>query len=204
MTPPLFAFTPPDELTEQPKRIILHWTAGTYLAEPFQAEGDWHNPALHYHGLVEWLAAEERTRVVAGPPIAANMRRLTSTDPSSSKTGDRLSGYAAHTGGWNSYSIGLAVCGMKDAWARHAVELSQYPIRPEQIDAIVTIAANACAIYRLPVDVDHVFTHYEAWAEHDDENHSDRWDIGWLPQEPGIELDDVGPWLREQIQGRLS
>lgn len=200
--PPLFGFAPPAELPRVPKRIVLHWSAGTHIAEPFQdSEGNWHDPRLSYHMLIEWDGA--RAVAMAGVPLANNMRRLGQGDVSAAKAGDPARGYAAHIGGWNSFSMGIALCGMKGAWARHVIDRTDWPITAEQVQTLIGMTANATAIYELPVDDHHVFTHYEAWAIHDDERHSDRWDIGWIPQEPDLEIDDVGPWLRQQIQARL-
>src|SRR5690606_16912064 len=78
-----------DALPARPKRIILHWTGGTYEPNSLELE--------HYHFLVDG----EGVVHPGTHSVADNMRKLQKGDD-----------YAAHTRGYNSFSVGIAFCGM--------------------------------------------------------------------------------------------
>lgn len=170
----------------KPHRIICHWSGGTYKA-------NWHDKRS-YHGLIEWL--DGHIHVEAGVPIVNNLHRLT---PDSQTYHENIMGYAAHTKGFNSWSLGYAVCAMLGAdpndWA-------DYPMREEQVDGLITLCAQTAAIWNMEVTEDTFFTHWEAEAIHGIRQ-KDKWDITTVPQKPELEDHEVGPWLRDQIRSRL-
>lgn len=116
-------------------RLILHWTAGTY--EPSLVEEH------HYHFLVKGDGT-----VVRGKPISANVPPL------------RGGVYAAHTRGCNSYSIGVAVCCMKDAREK-PFDSGPYPMKREQWEVMAQAAAELCTFYKIPVTPETVLGHGE-------------------------------------------
>lgn len=192
-----FDFVGPGELPDQPRRIICHWTAGAYRA----SEAD----RMHYHCLIEWLD-EDRDGVpeisfTAGVPIANNMRQLQSGDPANSL--DAPDGYAAHTRGFNSYSIGVTVCSMLSA-VEDPFHAGPYPIRPQQTEALLAILTQMCAVYSLRPSEAELFTHEEAERVHGRRQRG-KWDIRWLPTpESAVMGDAVGPFIRAEVVKRLG
>jgi hypothetical protein len=148
---------PPGDL----RYLYLHWTAGDYVTV-FDA----------YHvciGLDPTGAPVAR----ATHDLRANMRDVRA-EPGP---------YAAHTAGRNSYAIGLAVCGMRDA-APH--DFGAFPLRDDLVALACRTAAALCAFYRIPVDAGHVRTHAEAALEdgYFGCGEDERWDIARLCASP--------------------
>ncbi len=163
------------------RALYLHWTAGDY-ATTFPA----------YHVCIA-LGPGDVPTVCWTNDLRANMRDV--------RAGEGV--YAAHTLGRNSYAIGLAICGMRDA---RPDDFGAFPL----LDAMVTLgcatAAQLCAYYGIAVDAEHVLTHAEA-AVRDGYFGSaadERWDIARLaprpePLEPA-EAERVGDLLRARIR----
>lgn len=169
-----------DQLPAAPRRIILHWTGGGHRANQVDRKA--------YHYVVE----HDGTVVQGVHPVADNMQRV---------WGDR---YARHTGGFNSFSVGISFAGMKDAVnARHP---GPAPLKEGQVLAGLRFAAECCAAWRLdPLNPAHVFHHREAWELHGvkgTENHT-KPDITFLPFLPELTRTQTGPWLRARIAGFL-
>jgi hypothetical protein len=142
------------------RSISLHWTARDYEAV-----------FPHYHYCLRGVSD---VLVVPTHDLRANMRDVRS-EP------DRP--YAAHTFGRNSWSIGLAVCGMEGA---RPGDFGRFPLAEAQIDALCVLAARLAAAYGIPLAA--IRTHAEAavddgyfGAEDDDE----RWDIARLAPSVG-------------------
>ena len=161
------------------RSISLHWTAYDYEAV---------FPAYHY-----CLRGVSDVEVVATHDLRANMRDLRH---------DPREPYAAHTAGRNSWSIGLAVCGMADA---RPDDFGRYPLADAQIDALCLVARRLADAYGIAPAA--IRTHAEAALEDgyfgaggDDE----RWDIARLvPRaEPLVAADAVatGDELRTRIR----
>jgi hypothetical protein len=137
------------------RSISLHWTAHDYEAV---------FPAYHF-----CLRGVSDIVVVQTHDLRANMRDLRS---------DPARPYAAHTLGRNSWSIGLAVCGMAGA---EPSDFGQYPLAEAQIAALCIVARTLADAYRIPLAA--IRTHAEAALEDgyfgagDDET---RWDIARL------------------------
>lgn len=124
---------PPGDL----RTIFLHWTAHDY--ETVFAD---------YHFCVRGVSEIE---VVQTHDLRANMRDLRS-DPSEP--------YAAHTAGRNSWSIGLAVCGMADATPG---DFGRFPLRDVQVEALCRVAAVLAERYGIASAA--IRTHAEAALE---------------------------------------
>lgn len=114
------------------KRIIIHWTAGTYHTnqEDFK----------HYH----YMITGEGLTVLGD---------FTPEDNINCKDGK----YAAHTEMGNTGSIGFAFCGMKDFDKGD----THYPLKREQCEAGFKKIAELCRKYNIAVTPSTVLTHYE-------------------------------------------
>lgn len=161
------------ELPAPPKRVILHWTAGRYVAST--------DERTHYHYL-----AQSDGQIVSGVPVANNMRQLArgSVD------------YAAHTRGFNSFSVGMAACGMMGAI--QGGDLGRFPLLEGQVKSLCRFAGYCCRLWDLPVTQDTVFTHAEAPRLHG-VSQAGKWDIDVLPWLPDLTPEQVGQWLRAQV-----
>ena len=90
------------------KRIILHWTAGRYYPTQFEKQ--------YYHFLID-----KDGRIYNG--IHKPEDNLNCSDGN----------YAAHTGGGNTGSIGVALCSMSGFKSRDNV--GKFPISPIQFES---------------------------------------------------------------------
>jgi hypothetical protein len=167
------------------KRICIHWTAGNLRAN--------RDDIAHYHRLVEGDGA-----VLMGPrPPEANIP----------KNGQYLTNepYIAHCGGGNSWAIGWALCGMR-GFSSPKKPGDQLLTR-EQFEAACNGIALDCRTYGIPVDADHVYTHYEFGKRNPNTSSRGKIDIIWLPFYPHLQPDQVGDFFRNKIKwylGRLS
>lgn len=194
-------FPPPQELPESPRGVILHWTGGSHRASS--------RDKAHYHFLIEHLEGNPETpeddqlNYLSGVPLERNMRELSSSDPSYAS--DPETGYAAHTAGFNSHSIGLALCGMRGARDHRPgrpVDPGPSPITRLQVRGMFTLLRQICAVYRLQPVEGQVFTHFEAEALHGVEQ-ARKWDVGWIPGRRFAQR-DVGPWIRRYLRRALD
>lgn len=158
---------------EQPKRIIMHWTGGAY---------DWNEvDRRHYHFLFDGDG-----KIVKGVSVEHNMKKLA--------TGDT---YAAHTGGFNSYSVGVAWCAMYGAVSHQ--QLGSYPLNERQVKMGARHIAKMCYAWGLdPENPEHLFTHHEAWTLHHVKGavNDQKWDITVIPWDISIRPDECGDYLR--------
>ncbi len=160
--------------------MYLHWTAGDY-AQTFDT----------YHfciALRDGLPIVVETRAVE-----ANERDVREPGPP----------YAAHVAGRNSYAIGVAVCGMRDATPH---DFGAYPLRDDMLDAACALVAQLCTRYAIAIDADRVRTHAEAAVDDGYFGAGDeqRWDVARLsPGGRPLEVADaraVGDALRARIR----
>ena len=168
--PPLAA------LPARPQRIILHWTGGTGKASAFERE--------HYHYLVQ-----QDGQVAVGVPVALNMRQC----------GANVA-YAAHTRGFNSYSVGVSFCGMLGA--TQGGSMGSYPLTESQVEAGCAFIARLCAAWGLQPTEAQVFTHAEAQRIHG-RTQQWKWDIDVLPWREATPQDN-GRYLRERIAAHMQ
>lgn len=161
------------DLPAAPRGIVLHWTGGSHRANSVDLGA--------YHLVVE---GDGRVRLGRWS-VAANMRQVSG------------SAYAMHTGGFNSYRVGLSAAGMMGYEGPGRV--GPYPLTEVQVERMAEIAGLLCALWGLnPLDPAHLCTHREVWTLHGVEgtqNHQKR-DIEHLPFRPELEPDQVGDYLR--------
>lgn len=116
-------------------RIICHWTAGAHKASEFDRS--------HYHILIE-----NDGKLIRGiPSIKLN-------------EAPTKKGYAAHTLGANSGSIGVSLCCMGGA-NEAPYDPGKYPMTRKQWDALTSVVANLCRRYSIPITGRTVLSHAE-------------------------------------------
>lgn len=155
------------------KRIIIHWTAGTY------------NPTNHekecYHFLIDDKGEKHNGFFKPEDNENCNDRK-----------------YAAHTGGGNTGSIGVAVCAM--AGYKSPKVVGEYPILKKQIESTMKFCAELCKKYNIPITEDTVLTHYEFGKKHSNTKSAGKPDINYLPPYPHVPANEIGNFIRQKIK----
>jgi hypothetical protein len=161
----------------------LHWTGDDY-EKVF--------PSYHF-----CITGFQDTWVHHTHDLRANMRdvRLAPDEP-----------YAAHTFGRNSWSLGLAVAGMRGATP---ADFGPYPISAAQLEALCSVAARLAAFYAVPIGA--IRTHAEAalddgyFGAGGDES---RWDIARFTPSPRplvpADATTAGDALRRRIAALIA
>lgn len=140
-------------------------------------------------------------RYAKGVPVSRNMQSVSGL-PAYHNDPER--GYAAHTLGFNSFSIGLCVCGMRgavDGRPAGEVDPGPSPITDVQMRGLVALTAHACRLYNLEPVVEQVFLHPEAESVHGVEQRG-KWDLQWLPDFTGTRS-SYGPEIRRRIVAKM-
>ena len=137
------------------QRVILHWTAGTNAVSALDRE--------HYH----FIVAGDGAIVPGKYGVAAN---------DSTKDGD---GYAAHTLGCNTGSIGVALAGMAGA-VEQPFYAGKFPITALQWNAAAALVAALCIHYQIKVTPKTVLSHAEVEPTLGVKQRG-KWDIARLP-----------------------
>ena len=155
------------------KRIILHWTAGTN--EPNNTDYQ------HYHYLVNGNGV-----VVKG--------KFKPEDNLNCKDGK----YAQHTGGGNTGSIGVSMCGMAGFNGKSGS--TKYPLTAKQVEATFKLCAELCKKYNIPITPQTVMTHYEFGLKNPKTSSAGKIDIVYLPPYPTVKQADVGNFIRNKVK----
>lgn len=163
-------------------RIIWHWTAGGSKASATDRR--------HYHFIIEGDGT-----VVRGNHAPEANRRIAAPNDSST--------YAAHVAGLNTGSIGISLCGMRNAVERPFTP-GPSPITRAQIDALVTLTAELCKKYDIPVMRETTLSHAEVQPTLK-VNQRGKWDITWLPGRtgPGDPV-EIGDKLRAKVREAMK
>jgi len=163
-----------DSMSSQIK-LCIHWTAGGPTPTNFDRRP--------YHFLVD-----QAGNVINGVhPPEANFKQLTNRDK-----------YAAHCGGGNSWTIGVALCGMREN-KRGRSRGYLNPLTEKQCEAAWELIAKLCLKYRIPVSPATVYTHYEFGRLHPGTDSAGKIDITQIPFAPDIKPNDVGQYIRNKI-----
>jgi hypothetical protein len=161
------------ELPALPRGVVLHWTGGGPRANEVDLR------AYHY-------VVEADGRVAQGTnPVERNMRKITSGP------------YAQHTGGWNSYRVGLAAAGM--AGYRSRSTPGSAPLTAIQVTRLLELACYFLRMAKLsPLSAEALCTHLEVWTLHGvkGQTNDTKLDIEFLSFKPELRRDQVGPFLR--------
>ena len=111
--------------------------------------------------------------------------------------------YAAHTLRLNTGSIGIAMCGMRDA-KEHPFEAGPSPINETQFTAFCRVIADLCVEYSIPVTPMTVLTHAEVQPTLGVQQRG-KWDISRLPWKPKLRGSRaVGDYMRYRIRMMLG
>ena len=159
------------------KRIIIHWTAGTGSPNSVDKQ--------HYHYLIDSNGGVHNG--VFKPEDNENC--------SDGK-------YAAHTGGGNTGSVGVAVCGMCGFVSN--VNTGKYPLTKIQCEAMFKLCAQIAKKYNISVTPQSVMTHYEFGLKNPSTTSKGKIDIVYLPPYPEVEKSKIGDFIRNKVKWYLS
>lgn len=156
------------------QRICIHWTGGPY----YQTALDY----THYHYTIngDGVVQNGRYKPEANIPPLNNGR------------------YAQHTGGGNSHTIGVALCGM--AGYKNPKQLGSYPLKASQCEAAWKFIAALCKAYRIEVKPSTVYTHYEFGKQNPKSDSWGKIDIIHLPHAPTLQTHVVGDYIRDKVR----
>lgn len=155
------------------KRIIIHWTAGGYVPTSYEKE--------FYHFLVDSLGEIHLGKFKPEANLIC-----------------RKGMYAAHTGGGNTGSIGVALCAMADF--KNKNNIGDFPITKIQFESAMKLCAEQAKKYDIKITPENVMTHYEFGQKHRDTTSCGKIDIVFLPPYPWVSADDVGSFIRSKIR----
>ncbi len=159
------------------KRIIIHWTAGGYYPTEFEKE--------HYHFLVDGQGKIHNGKF----------------KPSDNEI-CRVGKYAAHTGGGNTGSIGIAICAM--AGFKNAKNAGKYPIKKVQFEKCMELCAQIVKKYSLQVNANTVMTHYEFGLKNPNSTSAGKIDITYIPPYQWVEKSEIGSFIRTKVKWYLN
>ena len=155
------------------KRIILHWSAGTYTPSLTDFE--------HYHYLITKDGDILEGKYAPEDNLNCNDGK-----------------YAAHCGGFNTGSIGLALCAMYGY--KNPQNIGNYPYTRVQGEACWSYCAVLLKKYNLPLSKDTVLTHYEAGKMLPNSASAGKIDITFIPWKPDIKADEAGDYIRNKVR----
>lgn len=160
------------------KRIIVHWTAGTYKFDALDKKS--------YHFSIDG----------DGVVHAGNF-----TPEANENVGDGQ--YARHTRGTNQGSIGVSVCAMGGA-VQKPLSYGKWPLKKLQWDALVRKVADLCKKYKIPVSKTTVLSHAEVQGTLG-KPQLGKWDISVLPFDKStVGATAVGNKLRAEVSALLA
>ena len=159
------------------KRIIVHWTAGAY--KPNSTD------LAHYHYLID-----DEGKVYEG--------NFKPEDNENCNDGR----YAAHTGGGNTGSIGISLCGMCGFVNRKCV--GAYPLTKVQCERAFKLIAELSKKYNIQITPQNVMTHYEFGLKHPNTTSAGKIDIVYLPPYPEVEQSKIGDYIRNKARWYLQ
>ena len=155
------------------KRIIIHWTAGTNQPNSVDYQ--------HYHYMVN-----------SGGLIVEGLYKP--EDNENCNDGK----YAQHTGGGNTGSIGVAMCGM--CGFQNAKNIGKYPLTKQQCETTFQLCAKLCKKYNIPITPETVLTHYEFGKSHPKTSSYGKIDIIHLPAYPEVTQSAMGDCIRNKVK----
>lgn len=159
------------------KRIVLHWTAGNYYPSDYEKS--------HYHFLID------KDGKIYNGKFKPEDNEIC-----------RPEKYAAHTGGGNTGSIGIALCGM--AGFKNKNSVGNYPILKKQFESCMELCAKLAKKYKIQVNYQTVFTHYEFGLRNPKTTSAGKIDIIYLPPYPWVEKDEIGSFIRTKVKWYLN
>jgi hypothetical protein len=106
--------------------------------------------------------------------------------------------YAKHTGGGNTDSIGISLCGMANFKSKN--DVGRFPITRIQFETAMQLCAKLSTKYNIPIKSDSICTHYEFGITHPETSSAGKIDIVYLPPFPNIKKQDIGDFIRSKIK----
>ncbi len=155
------------------KRIIIHWTAGNYYPSDYEKE--------HYHFLVDKEGKVHKGKF----------------NPECNEV-CRVGKYAAHTGGGNTGSIGIAICAM--AGFKNKNSVGSCPITKKQFESTMELCAELCKKYSIEPTAQNIMTHYEFGIKNPKTTSAGKIDIIYIPPYPWVTKDEAGSFIRSKIK----
>lgn len=165
------------------KRIIIHWTAGRLQPNTTDYQ--------HYHFLING----DGVLIKGKFPVGANEK--CKVDARNNPL------YAAHCGGGNTGSIGVAMCGMytpRNTDFRNSTDLLTRP----QCERCFKLIAELSKLYKIPITSDTVLTHYEFGLKHPKTTSAGKIDIVYLPPFPELKTSEIGDFIRNKANWYLK
>lgn len=159
------------------KAVVNHWSAGSYTVSEVDKE--------HYH----FIIGGDLKLVRGDNSIKANV-----------STSD-ADGYAAHTKGFNTRTIGIAVAAMANA-VESPFNPGTYPMTRGQWLMSAQVAAECCRKYKIPVTPKTVLQHGEVQKNLGIQQNG-KWDVCKLPWEPSWASIKVCDLWRAEVMARL-
>lgn len=159
------------------KRIILHWTAGQNTPNT--------TDKAHYHFMID------------GEGTIHN--GLYKPEDNISCTDGK---YAAHTGGGNTGSIGIGLCGMLGY--KDKKNTGNYPLTKKQCETAFKLIAQLCKKYKINITPETVLTHKEFGDAHPKSTSYGKIDIHYLPAYPEITTAEMGSFIRSKAEWYLN
>lgn len=155
------------------KRIVIHWTAGGYYPTDYEKG--------HYHFLVD------KDGVVHNGKFKPEDNEVC-----------MVGKYAAHTGGGNTGSIGVAICAMAGFKNRKCI--GNYPILKKQFESTMELCALLAGKYKIEITPQTVFTHYEFGIKNPKTSSAGKIDIIFIPPYSWVAQGEVGSFIRSKIK----
>lgn len=155
------------------KHIVIHWTAGGYYPTDYEKE--------HYHFLID------REGVV-------HNGKFKPEDNEVCKVGK----YAAHTGGGNTGSIGVAICAM--AGFKNKNNVGSYPILKKQFESTMEFCSQLAQKYKIEISPQTIMTHYEFGVKNPKTSSAGKIDIIFIPPYAWVAQGEVGSFIRSKIK----
>jgi N-acetyl-anhydromuramyl-L-alanine amidase AmpD len=159
------------------KRIIMHWTAGYGFPTTLET--------THYHFLIDALGRVHKGKYAPDDNINCQ---------------DGF--YAEHTGGGNTGSIGVALCGMANFKSKNNV--GDCPLTKIQVESMCKLCAMLAKEYAIEIIPEQVMTHYEFGIKNPKTTSHGKIDIIFLPPFSHVLKDDIGSFLRSKIKWYLK
>ncbi|MDD3594394.1 MAG: N-acetylmuramoyl-L-alanine amidase [Candidatus Gastranaerophilales bacterium] len=156
------------------KRIIYHWSAGTYHPSVCDKQ--------HYHYIID-----DKGVIHNGFFKPENNKNCIQNQ------------YAAHTGGGNTGSVGIAFAGMLGFVDRY--NKGNYPLTQKQCEAGFELGAYLADKYSLNLDTwQTIQTHYGFGKRNPKTSSTGKIDIVYLPPYPEVQSDDVENFIRKKVK----
>ena len=159
------------------KRIILHWTAGGHYPTALEK--------TYYHFLID------KDGIIHSGKFKPSDNEIC-----------RPNGYAAHTGGGNTGSIGIAMCGMQNFIDKKRA--GKFAITKIQFEETMRFCAELANKFNIDVTPQNVLTHYEFGIKNPKTSSAGKIDIVFIPPYPWVDKNEAGSFIRAKIKWYLA